>query len=162
MTLRERLDQGDLLLLDGAMGTEIQKMEIRDADWGGFPGCNEYLNVSAPHLIREVHKNYYAAGSDIVETNTFGCATYVLAEYGLADRAYEISRAAAVLAREAADSFGDGKARYVAGSIGPGTKLASRGQIDLGPFNHQNKALFVETQTVDCFHGELTKSIVAF
>jgi len=130
MTLRERLAAGELLLLDGAMGTEIQKMEIRDEDWGGHHGCNEYLNISAPHLISEVHRLYYAAGSDIVETNTFGASSYVLAEYSLSDQTREINLAAARLARSVADGFGDGKPRYVAGSIGPGTRLASLGQID--------------------------------
>jgi len=130
MTLRERLAAGELLILDGAMGTEIQKMEIREEDWGGHHGCNEFLNISAPHLISEVHRLYYAAGSDIVETNTFGASEYVLAEYGLADRVREINSAAARLARSVADGFSDGKPRYVAGSIGPGTRLASLGQID--------------------------------
>ena len=128
-TLREHLEAGEAFLLDGAMGTEIQKMEIRDEDWGGCQGCNEYLVLSAPALIREVHRKYYAAGSDIVETNTFGANTLGLAEFGLEARAREINCAAARLAREAAESFGDGRARYVAGSIGPGTKLASLGQI---------------------------------
>jgi len=127
-TVRERLAAGEVLLLDGAMGTEIQKLEIRDEDWGGCPGCNEYLVLSAPDRIREVHRAYYAAGSDIVETNTFGASASVLAEFGLAARTREINEAAARLAREAAEAFADGKARYVAGSIGPGTKLASLGQ----------------------------------
>ncbi|MDR2734079.1 MAG: homocysteine S-methyltransferase family protein [Spirochaetota bacterium] len=129
-TLRERLAQGEVLILDGAMGTEIQKMNIQEKDWGGYSGCNEYLVLSAPERIREVHRSYYAAGSDIVETNTFGANAIVLEEFGLAARTREINIAAARLARGAADAFTDGKERYIAGSIGPGTKLASLGQVD--------------------------------
>src|SRR5512145_1675063 len=111
--LRERI-----LVLDGAMGTMIQAAGLTAADFGGaeYEGCNEYLNLTRPDVIRSIHTAYLDAGADIVSTNTFGCAPYVLGEYGLADRAAPIVRAAARLAREAA---GDG---FVVGAMGPGTR----------------------------------------
>jgi 5-methyltetrahydrofolate--homocysteine methyltransferase len=111
--LRERI-----LVLDGAMGTMIQAAELTAADFGGpeYEGCNEHLNLTRPDVVRHIHAAYLEAGADLVSTNTFGCAPYVLAEYGLAERAFEIARAAAHLAREAA---GD---RFVIGAMGPGTR----------------------------------------
>src|SRR5215471_17425935 len=93
-----------ILVLDGAMGTMIQARDLGPEDFGGaaFEGCNEALNLTRPDVVRDIHAAYLDAGADIVSTNTFGCAPYVLAEYGLADRAYEITRAAARIAREAA------------------------------------------------------------
>src|SRR5262245_64574184 len=94
--LRERI-----LVLDGAMGTMIQAAGLTAADFGGaeYEGCNEHLNLTRPDVIRHIHTAYLEAGADIVSTNTFACAPYVLGEYGLADRAAEIARAAARLAR---------------------------------------------------------------
>jgi 5-methyltetrahydrofolate--homocysteine methyltransferase len=111
--LRERI-----LVLDGAMGTMIQAAGLSAADFGGaeYEGCNEHLNLTRPDVIRRIHTAYLDAGADVVFTNTFGCAPYVLGEYGLADRAAEIAGAAARLAREAA---GD---RFVLGAMGPGTR----------------------------------------
>jgi 5-methyltetrahydrofolate--homocysteine methyltransferase len=108
-----------ILVLDGAMGTMIQARDLGAADFGGaaLEGCNEHLNLTRPDVIRDVHAAYLDAGADVVSTNTFGCAPYVLAEYGLADRAYEITLAAARLARAAA-----GTDRFVAGAMGPSTR----------------------------------------
>ncbi|NQU11998.1 homocysteine S-methyltransferase family protein, partial [bacterium] len=114
-----------ILVLDGAMGTMIQAQQLTAADFGGphFEGCNEHLVLTRPDAIREIHRQYFAAGADIVETNTFGATPLVLAEYGLADHCREINLAAARLAREAADEFDRaGNPRFVAGSIGPTTK----------------------------------------
>lgn len=118
------------MLLDGAAGTWLQGQTITPEQWGTVEGCNEWLNLSAPDLIRRLHRSYLEAGSDIVETNTFGSSPITLGEYDLADRAYEISKAGALLAREVADGFSTPEQpRYVFGSIGPGTKLPSLGHI---------------------------------
>jgi len=107
-----------ILVLDGAMGTMIQAAGLTAADFGGdrYDGCNEHLNLTRPDVIRSIHAAYLEAGADCISTNTFGCAPYVLAEYGLAERVHEITLAAARLAREAA---GD---RFVIGAMGPSTR----------------------------------------
>ncbi|HEY7519172.1 MAG TPA: methionine synthase [Methylomirabilota bacterium] len=107
-----------ILVLDGAMGTMIQAAGLRAEDFGGdrYDGCNEHLNLTRPDVIRRIHAAYVDAGADCVSTNTFGCAPYVLAEYGLADRLHDITLAAARIAREAA---GD---RFVIGAMGPSTR----------------------------------------
>src|SRR5262245_66308994 len=110
-----------ILVLDGAMGTMIQAAGLGAADFGGerYEGCNEYLNVTRPDVIRGIHAAYFDAGADLVSTNTFGCAPYVLGEYGLADRAHELTLAAARIAREVA---GDG---FVLAAMGPSTRSIS-------------------------------------
>ncbi len=129
MTLREKLKTGPLLF-DGAAGTFLQNQTVTREQWGAYEGCNEWLNVSAPDIIRCLHRAYFEAGADAVETNTFGASPVTLGEYGLAGRAYEINKTAARLARECADEFSTPEQpRYVFGSIGPGTKLPSLGQI---------------------------------
>src|SRR5580704_11553439 len=122
--LRELLGQR-VLVLDGAMGTMLQQRELTAADFGGpaLEGCNENLVRTRPDVVLDIHRKYLAAGSDIIETNTFGSASIVLAEYGLAADAYELSRRAAELARQAADEASTpGKPRFVGGSMGPTTK----------------------------------------
>jgi len=118
--LRERI-----LVLDGAMGTMLQQAQLTTADFGGadLEGCNENLVLTRPDVISNIHRQYFEAGADIVETNTFGSTSIVLAEYGLAEKAYEISRAASALARIVADELASsGRPRFVAGSMGPTTK----------------------------------------
>jgi 5-methyltetrahydrofolate--homocysteine methyltransferase len=107
-----------ILVLDGAMGTMLQAANLGADDFGGpaLEGCNEHLNLTRPDVVRGVHRAYVEAGADCISTNTFGCAPYVLAEYGLADRAWELCRAAARLAREAADPA------FVIGAMGPSTR----------------------------------------
>ncbi len=129
MTFRERVKQG-LVLLDGAMGTEIQRFNPTPEEWDGKNGCSEVLNLTAPDKIQAIHERYYAAGSDVVETNTFGANILVLSEFDLQDRTEEINVIAATLARNAAAKYAADKPRFVAGSMGPGTKLASLGQTD--------------------------------
>lgn len=130
MAIKEFLKK-NLLLVDGAMGTQIQGRNPGAAAWGAYEGCNEWLNLSAPEIIRDIHAAYFAAGSDAVETNSFGSAPLTLAEYDLAAKAREISRAAAQIARGAADDAAkkDGRPRFVLGSVGPGTRLATLGQV---------------------------------
>lgn len=119
-----------ILVLDGAMGTEIFKRNPTADDFGGpqQDGCPEVLNVTRPDWIREIHTSYLAAGADAVETNTFGANPLVLAEYGLAERTEELNEAAVRLARAACDAAPG--PRFVVGSVGPGTRLLSLGQID--------------------------------
>ena len=121
----EALLQERILVLDGAMGTQLQDANLSAEDFGGpeLEGCNENLNLTRPEVVKTIHRNYFAAGADIVETNTFGSTPLVLAEYGLEARADEISAAAARLAREVAAEFGP--ERFVAGSMGPTTKSLS-------------------------------------
>ncbi|MBN1495485.1 MAG: methionine synthase [Spirochaetes bacterium] len=120
------LNERSPLLFDGAIGTEIQKLTLADAEWGGRTGCNEALNLSSPHVIREIHRSYLEAGADVIETNSFGASAFVLAEYGLGDEAREVSAAAARIAREAVSEVKDRRC-FVAGALGPGTKLPSLG-----------------------------------
>ncbi len=129
MRLFERVQRG-VLVMDGAMGTQIQARGVPAAAWSGREGCNEWLNITAPDIIRSIHQAYFAAGADAVETNSFGASPITLGEYDLADRALEINRAAACIAREAAAAAATSdRPRYVFGSIGPGTKLPTLGQV---------------------------------
>src|SRR6266576_3308101 len=119
-----------VVIYDGAMGTNIQVRQPTVDDFWGKEGCNELLSLSRPDIIRDIHAAFFSVGCDVVETNTFGATRVVLAEYGLEDKVAEINQAAAKLAREVAKDFsGDGKPRFVAGSIGPTTKLPSLGHI---------------------------------
>ena len=119
-----------VLLGDGAMGTQIQIRDLDlESDFWGQENCSEILNLSRPDLVREIHKGYLEAGSDVIQTNSFGGSPITLDEFELGNRAYEINFAAAQIAREAADSFTDERQRFVLGSIGPGTKLPSLGHI---------------------------------
>ena len=122
-----------VLVFDGAMGTSLQMQELTAADFGGeaYEGCNEYLVETKPEAVETVHRSFLAAGADVIETDTFGGTSLVLAEYDLSDRAYELNKKAATIARKAADDFSTPeKPRFVAGSIGPGTKLPTLGHVD--------------------------------
>lgn len=117
-----------ILIIDGAMGTMLQQANLGPEDFGGeeYEGCNEMLNLTRPDVIRGIHETYLEAGADIVETNTFGATSIVLAEYNLQNRAREINLAAARLAREAVEKYSTPEwPRYAAGSIGPTTKTLS-------------------------------------
>jgi 5-methyltetrahydrofolate--homocysteine methyltransferase len=124
--LRDRV-----LLCDGGTGSRVQIMPLEiERDYWGQENCTEVLNLSRPDIVRTLHRGYFEAGSDMVETNSFGGSPITLAEFGLGERAREINRLAAELAREAADEFADGRDRWVLGAIGPGTKLPTLGNID--------------------------------
>ena len=120
--------QERVVIYDGAMGTSIQTRNPSVDDYWGKEGCNELLVLSRPDIIKDIHAAFFTVGSDVVETDTFGATRVVLAEYDLQDKVHEINFAAAKLAREVADSF-NGRKRFVAGSIGPTTKLPSLGHI---------------------------------
>ena len=117
-----------LLIFDGACGTSLQLMDITETDWSGCEGCNEILNLSAPAHIVNFHKSMLDAGAMVLETDTFGASRVVLAEYDLQDKVKEINTRAVENARLA---IGDRKDKYVAGSVGPGTKLPSLGHIEV-------------------------------
>jgi len=117
------------LIIDGATGTEIQKVDIEESLWCGVNGCNEMLNKSAPHILKNIHKSYLEAGADIIKTNTFGSFPWVLEEYGLVELSYELSFLGAKNAKDSIIESGKSEA-FVAASLGPGTKLPSLRQID--------------------------------
>jgi len=120
-----------VLIWDGAMGTQTQGYDLEiDTDYMGCENCPDVLCLTRPDVIKEIHTNYFKAGADVVTTNTFGAAAHTLGEFDLAHRAEELSLAAATIAREAADELStNSKPRFVAGSLGPGTKLITLGQI---------------------------------
>jgi 5-methyltetrahydrofolate--homocysteine methyltransferase len=117
-----------ILVLDGGMGTMLQARDLTAKDFGGaaLEGCNENLVLTRPDVVQSIHEGYFASGSDIVETNSFGAIRHVLAEYGLQDKVREINFNAARLAVAAAKRFANPqKPRFVAGALGPGTKTIS-------------------------------------
>ena len=141
----ERLRSPDspVLVFDGAMGTNLQTQNLTAEDFGGpqYEGCNEYLVHTNPEAVAKVHRDFLAAGADVIETDTFGSTSLVLAEYDLADQAYYLSKTAAELAKRVAAEFSTPeKPRFVAGSIGPTTKLPTLGHIDFDTM----KATFAE------------------
>jgi len=134
-TFLERLHHPSrpVLVFDGAMGTNLQSQNLTAADFGGaqYEGCNEYLVVTKPEAVAQVHRSFLEAGADVIETDTFGANAVVLAEYDLAPLAYELNVKAAQLAKQLTTEFSTPeKPRFVAGSIGPGTKLPTLGHID--------------------------------
>ncbi|MDH3730837.1 MAG: methionine synthase, partial [Acidimicrobiia bacterium] len=125
--VRERV-----VIFDGGTGTGYQRMGLGPDDFGGeeFEGCNELLNITRPDAVASLHEAYLAVGVDVIETNTFGAFAVPLDEYGIAGRTYEIAKAGAEIARSVAADFStNDRPRWVAGSIGPGTKFPSLGQI---------------------------------
>jgi len=123
--LKERV-----LIFDGAMGTSIQDRGLTPDDFGGKEGCNEFLVLTRPQVVREIHASFLAVGCDAIETNSFGASRLVLGEYDLAERAYAINHTAAQLAREVTADFSTpDHPRFVVGAMGPGTRLPSLGQI---------------------------------
>jgi len=119
-----------VLLCDGGTGALVQAMNLSvDKDFLGLENCTEILVKSRPDVIRGIHARYFEAGADMVEADTFGASPITLAEFGIADQAHELNRLAIELAHEAAAQFSDGRARFVLGAIGPGTKLPTLGHI---------------------------------
>ncbi|MBS1108660.1 MAG: methionine synthase [Anaeromyxobacteraceae bacterium] len=125
MTFREAVEKR-VLVFDGAMGTQIQGFDLKASDFGGKEGANDLLTLTRPDLVEAIHGRYFAAGCDVVETNTFGSSRLKLDEYGLGHRTYEVNFRAAILARRAADRHAaPGQPRFVAGSVGPTGMLPS-------------------------------------
>ncbi|MEJ5919858.1 MULTISPECIES: methionine synthase [unclassified Corynebacterium] len=120
-----------VLIGDGAMGTQLQSFDLDvEKDFFGLEGCNEILNDTRPDILELIHRRYFEAGADLVETNTFGCNLPNLADYDIADRIRELAEKGTAIARKVADEMGpseDGTPRFVLGSLGPGTKLPSLG-----------------------------------
>ena len=136
MDVSERIDAlksliaDRILIIDGAMGTQIQARNLGPEDFGGeeYEGCNEYLNVTRPDIIADIHRAYLEAGADILETNTFGATALVLGEYGLAEHSRRINREAALIARKVSDEMAErqsGRTTFVAGAMGPTTRTIS-------------------------------------
>ena len=150
-TLRDLLNSR-VLVADGAMGTMLQAQGDLDLerDFQGLEGCNEVLNVTRPDVVAAVHRAYLEAGSDCIETNTFGTNLAALAEYDIVDRLAELAEAGARIARAAADEFTD-KPRFVLGSVGPGTKLPSLGHVTFASirdaYQSQVEAMIVAEST---------------
>lgn len=119
MDIKKEL-QKRILVLDGAMGTAIQKYNLNSDDYLGKKGCNEILNITRPDIIKDIHLKYIEAGADIIETNSFNCNKISLNEYGFSERAYEIAKRSAELAKEVTTT--SEKKIYIAGSIGPTNK----------------------------------------
>ena len=132
-----------VLVFDGATGTSLQQMDLAADDFGGaaLEGCNEYLVFTRPDAVQAVHRQFLEVGADVIETDTFGATSLVLAEYDIADQAFAINKRAAELAREMAAAYSTPeKPRFVAGSLGPTTKLPTLGHVDFDTM----KASFAE------------------
>lgn len=126
------LSSGVPVIFDGAMGTQIQKFSLPEECFQGAPGCNEILNLSSPKTIIAVHEEYLNAGVNVIETNTFGASRPKLEQYGLGAKVYEINKAAASIARQAADQYKSKQAVFVCGSMGPTGYLPSSRDESLG------------------------------
>ncbi len=132
-----------VLLFDGAMGTQLMELELGAEDFGGaqYQGCNEALVLTRPDLVRSIHQAYFAAGADVVETDTFTASRLKLDEYGLGDRVADINRNAARLARDACDAVSTPhRPRFVAGSMGPTGMLISSSDPSLSKITFQELA----------------------
>ena len=122
-----------VIVFDGATGTSLQTQNLTAEDFGGpeYEGCNEYLVHTKPEAVEKVHRGFLEVGADVIETDTFGGTSIVLAEYDLADQAYYLNKKAAELAKSIASEYSTPeKPRFVAGSMGPGTKLPTLGHIE--------------------------------
>jgi 5-methyltetrahydrofolate--homocysteine methyltransferase len=144
------------VVADGAMGTMIQEAKPTLADYQNLEGCNEVLNVTRPDIIKSIHARYLEAGSEAIETNTFGANWANLAEYDIEDRIEELAQAGAAVAREIADEYTtEEKPRWVLGSVGPGTKLPSLGHA---PYAQLRDAY--QTQVRGMLHGGVDAVLV--
>ncbi|BBK33608.1 methionine synthase (B12-dependent) [Stella humosa] len=132
-----------ILLCDGAMGSRVQSLDLdTDRDYAGLENCTEILNDSRPDVVRLIHDGYLAAGADCVLTNSFGGSPVTLAEFGIAERAFELNKRAGELAHEAIEPWlAGGRPRFVLGSIGPGTRLPSLGHA---PYQTLEDALAIQ------------------
>ncbi len=135
-------DEKPLIIFDGGTGTSFQNLNLTADDFGGkeLEGCNENLVLSSPEVVEKVHNSFLEAGCHVIETNTFGASSIVLDEYDIADKAYDINKNAAFIAKKAAAKYSSvDKPRFVAGSIGPTTKLPTLGHIDFDELKQSYK-----------------------
>jgi 5-methyltetrahydrofolate--homocysteine methyltransferase len=140
-----------VLLCDGGFGSRVQaaKLDV-DKDFWGKENCTDILTRSRPDFVRDVHRSYFMAGSDLATTNTFGGSPVTLGEFGIAEEAFDLNKAAAELVHEVIDELkGDGRQRFVMGDIGPGTKLPSLGHIE---YQVLEDALFVQCAEIGRAH----------
>ena len=154
-----------IAILDGAMGTMIQRFKLTEADYRGerfkdfakdVKGNNELLSLTRPDVIRDIHEGYLAAGADMIETNTFGATTIAQEDYKMADLAIEMNRASAALARAACDKFSTpDKPRYAVGALGPTPKTAS-----ISPDVNDPGARNVDFETLRKAYYEQTQALV--
>jgi 5-methyltetrahydrofolate--homocysteine methyltransferase len=154
-----------IAILDGAMGTMIQRFKLSEADYRGerfkdfakdVKGNNELLSLTRPDVIRDIHEGYLAAGADMIETNTFGATTIAQDDYNMADLAIEMNRASAALARAACDKFSTpDKPRYAVGALGPTPKTAS-----ISPDVNDPGARNVDFESLRKAYYEQTKALV--
>ena len=145
-----------VLVFDGAMGTSIQARALSAADFGGeaLEGCNDHLVLSRPDVIEEIHASFLEVGCDVVETDTFRANALTLREYGIEDRAVEMNRAAAELARGVVDDFSSpDHPRFVAGSIGPSGFLPSTNDPSLGSMTYRELVETFEEQARGLVEG---------
>ena len=152
-----------VLVFDGGMGTQIHAANLTLDDFNGLEGCNELLVETRPDVIEAIHERYFAAGADVVETNTFGGMSYVLDEFGIAERSFELNEMAAKLARRVADRMSTpDKPRFVAGSMGPGTKLVTIGHITADELfaSYKIYAKGLIAGGVDCLNIETCQDIL--
>ncbi len=152
-----------VVVYDGAMGTNIQFRNPTVDDFWGKEGCNELLVLSRPDIVRDIHASFFAVGCDVVETNTFGSTRIVLAEYDLQDQTTELNLAAARLAKQVALQFSTPeRPRFVAGSMGPTTKLPSLGHIlfDAMAAAYQEQALALIEGGVDVLLIETSQDLL--
>ncbi|HEX3426670.1 MAG TPA: methionine synthase [Acidimicrobiales bacterium] len=158
--LRERV-----VIFDGATGTNLQLRQLGPDDFGGpvMEGCNEVLCDTRPDVVADLHRSFFDVGVDVVETNSFGSLPWVLAEYGIARRTRELAAKAARIAREVAQGYrGGDRDAWVAGSLGPGTKLVSLGQISFGELRdgYQEAAAGLLEGGVDLFVIETCQDLL--
>ena len=158
------LVQRGVVIFDGGTGTSFQAAGLTAEDFGGpdLEGCNELLNATRPDVVADLHRSFFDVGADVVETNTFGAFGIPLREYDIEHRAYELAAAGASIARAVTDEYiaADGRPRFVAGSIGPGTKFPTLGQISYkdmrdayeieaaGLIDGGSDLLIIETQSI--------------
>src|SRR5690349_16255363 len=145
-----------VLIFDGAMGTNIQRYQLTAQDYGGqaTEGCNEYLVLAKSSVIEEIHSGFLEAGCDVIETDSFTGSRLKLDEYGIGNLTYEISLAAARLARRVADSYSTpAQPRFVAGSVGPTGMLPSSNDPLLGNITYQQLAEIFREQAAALLEG---------
>ena len=135
VSFREYLNRNDkpIIIFDGGTGTSFQNLNLTAEDFGGkeLEGCNENLVLSSPKVVEQVHKSFLEAGCQVIETNTFGATSIVLEEYDISNKAYEINKNAALIAKRSVNKYSStDKPRFIAGSIGPTTKLPTLGHIE--------------------------------